>query len=418
MIDYNILEEKYEYIKKKNIERNCNINLKLLIILIKEKKKSTNKINLFRNIKNKITNKILKNIKEKKCNNEYVNTSISIEKNIKNLKIYINYLIKNIKNLSYLIPNILDDNVYDNNIEIYKSKNIKNIKNKNTNLYNTKIFKKNIIFNKSFLISNNKTVILNGDISILNRALINFMLDTHIKNGYIEYNFPIITNKKSLYNSGQLPKFFNNLFYVKKKNSKEINFLIPTSEVQIINIFNNMKIDDKELPIKIVSYTPCFRNEHGFYGKFKKGLIRMNQFDKVEIIQIVNYEKSNEYLEKITNDSENIIKLLDLPYRKILLSKLETPFSSSKTYDLEVFFPSINDYIEVSSCSNTKDFQSRRLNLKYKKNKKLYPHILNASGLAVGRILLAILENNQIKNKIKIPKVLKKYINKKFIENE
>lgn len=265
---------------------------------------------------------------------------------------------------------------------------------------------------------------MKNEIALLHRVLGQFMLDLHtIQHGYSETYIPYIVNSDCLYGTGQLPKFNEEIFHIYSKNKNKLNYsLIPTSEVSLINLFRNKLINKNDLPILLTAHSPCFRSENYSYGQNTKGLIRTHQFEKVEIIQIVHPEKSSLALENITNHAEKVLKLLKLPYRKVLLCTQDLGFSASKTYDLEVWFPSMGKYVEVSSCSNMLDFQSRRINLKYsgkKNHKNNFLHTLNASGLAVGRTLAAIIENYQhADGKIEIPTILqKKYMNGlKFIQ--
>ncbi|NIH16821.1 MAG: serine--tRNA ligase [Buchnera aphidicola (Periphyllus lyropictus)] len=274
-------------------------------------------------------------------------------------------------------------------------------------------------------ISGANFVVMKKEIAKLYRILSQFMLDLHIINhNYIEIYVPYIVHKDSLYGTGQLPKFNSDLFYVNsEKNRNENNhYLIPTAEVPLTNLVKNTLLQEKNLPYMFVSNTPCFRSESTSYGKNFKGLIRLHQFDKVELVQIVHPKNSFQALENITFHAEKVLKLLKLPYRKVLLCSEETNFSSAKTYDLEVWFPSQKSYKEISSCSNMLDFQSRRIKSRYfdyKKNKNCYVHTLNGSALAVGRTLAALLENyQQSDGSIKVPKILsKKYMNGlKFIK--
>lgn len=275
-------------------------------------------------------------------------------------------------------------------------------------------------FNKVSNISGKCFSIIKGDIAFLYRAISQFMLDIHINlSKYNEVYVPYIVKDECLYGSGQLPKFSSNLFYIKNKNCNNL-VLIPTAEVPLVNLFKNDILNEKDLPIKLVSNTPCFRYESKSYGKNNRGLIRLNQFDKIELVQIVKPYKSMNVLEELTNDAEKILKMLNLHYRKVLLCTNSMNFSSSKTYDIEVWSPIDNNYIEISSCSNTLDFQSRRMNIRYKnlyKKKNIFVHILNGSGLAIGRTLVAIIENFQVDTGVlKIPNVLLKYMNgKKYI---
>jgi seryl-tRNA synthetase len=262
-------------------------------------------------------------------------------------------------------------------------------------------------------ISSSRFSLLFGELASLHRAVAQFMINEHINhNGYTEVNVPLIVNSDSLLGTGQLPKFKDDLFEI--KNKKDF-FLIPTAEVPLTNIFRDIVLLEDDLPVKYTSLSSCFRSEAGSYGKDTKGLIRQHQFEKVELVNGVNPSTSDESLELLVNSAEKILDLLNLPYRKILLCSGDTGFSSSKTYDLEVWMPSQNSYREVSSCSNFKDFQSRRLNAKYKNKiskKKQFIHTLNGSGLAVGRTLAAIIENFQNNNgDIEIPEILRPYMN-------
>ena len=247
------------------------------------------------------------------------------------------------------------------------------------------------------------------------------MIDTHIKDhGYKEVNVPLIVNSDSLLGTGQLPKFKDDLFELKNKDNF---FLIPTAEVPLTNIFSNKVFDEEDLPTNYTSLSYCFRSEAGSYGKDTKGLIRQHQFEKVELVNAVNPSNSDESLNLLVECAENILQLLGLPYRKVLLCSGDTGFSSSITYDLEVWMPSQNTYREISSCSNFRDFQARRLNAKFKEKsskKKKFIHTLNGSGLAVGRTLAAVVENYQNKDgDIEIPECLRPYMNNmKFIRKD
>ena len=248
--------------------------------------------------------------------------------------------------------------------------------------------------------------VLKGDLAKLQRALIAFMIDEAIKNGYEEYYLPFLANKDSLVGTGQLPKFEEDLF-----QASENLYLIPTAEVPLTNIYRNEVIDEKNLPLKLTSHTPCFRSEAGSYGKDTKGLIRQHQFEKIELVQITNPEKSMDCLNSLLKNACQILDLLELPYQVIELCTGDLGFSSSKTFDIEVWMPSQNKYREISSCSNFSDFQARRSNIKYKtKEAKHFVHTINGSGLAVGRTLIAILENNYDgTDSIKLPDCLFKY---------
>ena len=262
--------------------------------------------------------------------------------------------------------------------------------------------------------SGSRFVFLKNSIARLERALSSFMLDTHTtKNGYSEMSPPLIANSSSMYGTGQLPKFEKDQFELKLNNSNERKFLIPTAEVILTNTVREKILPLNDLPIRLVALTSCFRKEAGSYGKDTKGMIRQHQFYKVELVSIVQQKECKNELERMTNCAENVLKDLNLPYRKLLLSTGDMGFSAEKTYDLEVWIPSQNKYREISSCSSCGSFQARRMKARYKSrnNETLFVGTLNGSGLAVGRTLIAIMENYQQKDgSIIIPDALKDYM--------
>ena len=245
----------------------------------------------------------------------------------------------------------------------------------------------------------------------LERALINFMLTTHTtQNGYTEISPPFMVNRESMIGTGQLPKFAHDMFKIEGKEY----YMIPTAEVPVTNIHRDEILDEEKLPICYTAYTPCFRQEAGSAGRDTRGIIRNHQFDKVELVKLVKPEDSYDELEKLTANAEGILKALDIPYRVIDLCAGDIGFSSAKTYDIEVWMPSYDRYVEISSCSNFEDFQARRANLRFRsieKGKPEFVHTLNGSGLAVGRALAAVLENYQQEDgSIIIPEVLRPFM--------
>ena len=258
-------------------------------------------------------------------------------------------------------------------------------------------------------------VFIKNELAMLERAISNFMIDLHTKhNGYVEVSPPLIASSDSMYGTGQLPKFENDQFELKLDDGNERKFLIPTAEVILTNMVKNQMLSINDLPIRLVASTPCFRKEAGSYGKDTKGMIRQHQFHKVELVSIVTPDKCLEELERMTNCASMVLDKLKLPYRKIILSTGDMGFSAEKTYDLEVWLPSENKYREISSCSSCGTFQSNRMKTRYKgrSNEILNPGTLNGSGLAVGRTLIAIMENYQNSDgSIEIPDVLKPYMN-------
>ena len=267
-------------------------------------------------------------------------------------------------------------------------------------------------------ISGSRFVVITGKVAKLQRALTQFMLDQHTeKNGYTETYAPYLVNADSLTGTGQLPKFEADLFKTHlhgEEGEAKALYLIPTAEVPVTNIVRDSILKDSELPLKFVAHTPCFRSEAGSYGKDTRGLIRQHQFEKVELVQISNPDNSYDVLEELTEHAEGILKLLELPYRKVILCTGDLGFSSAKTYDLEVWLPGQAAYREISSCSCFEGFQARRMQLRWKNpetKESEFLHTLNGSGLAVGRTLVAVLENYQnADGSITIPKVLQSYM--------
>ncbi len=258
-------------------------------------------------------------------------------------------------------------------------------------------------------------VFVKDKLAQLERAISNFMLDTHINtNGYKEISPPLMASDHTMFGTGQLPKFENDQFEIKLEKDNDRMFLIPTAEVILTNMAKEQILNHKDLPMRLVASTPCFRKEAGNYGKDTKGMIRQHQFYKVELVSIVDPNECETELERMTDCAENILKDLKLPYRKVLLSSGDMGFSAEKTFDIEVWLPSENKYREISSCSSCGSFQARRMKARFKNNKNETNFVgtLNGSGLAVGRTLIAILENYQEEDgSIVIPQVLKPYMN-------
>lgn len=272
---------------------------------------------------------------------------------------------------------------------------------------------KGLDFESGAKLAGTRFAVMRGGIAKLHRALAQFMLDIHSEeHGYEEMYVPYLVNQDSLYGTGQLPKFGEDLFHT-DLNSKKFS-LIPTAEVPLTNLVRDEIVDEAELPIKMCAHTPCFRSEAGSYGRDIRGLIRQHQFDKVEMVQIVKPEDSFEALEKLTGHAEAILEKLDLPYRTVVLCTGDIGFSATKTFDIEVWLPAQNTYREISSCSNMGDFQARRMQARYRSassNKPELVHTLNGSGLAVGRTLVAVLENyQQADGSVVIPDVLQSYM--------
>ena len=271
----------------------------------------------------------------------------------------------------------------------------------------------NIDFKTSIKLSGTRFVVLRDKYALLERALINYMLDTHTqKFGYMEISPPLMVNEDVMFGTGQLPKFKDDQFEIKIENQNVIKYLIPTAEVVLTNLVRDSIVDIKNLPMRFVAATPCFRKEAGSYGKDTSGLMRQHQFYKVELVSIVETAKCEVELDRMLNCAEEILKILNIPYRVMLLSSGDMGFSSEKTYDIEAWIPFEKKYREISSCSSCGEFQSRRMKARYKDGKETkYLGTLNGSGLAVGRLMISLIENNQNKDgSINIPEVLKKYM--------
>ncbi|GAB3519641.1 serine--tRNA ligase [Photobacterium alginatilyticum] len=272
-------------------------------------------------------------------------------------------------------------------------------------------------FASAVKISGSRFIVMKGKFARLHRAIAQFMLDLHTdEHGYTEMYVPYLVNKDSLFGTGQLPKFGEDLFHTKPATEEGVGMsLIPTAEVPVTNMVRDTITDEAELPLKMTAHTPCFRSEAGSYGRDTRGLIRMHQFDKVELVQITKPEDSMAALEELTGHAEKVLQLLELPYRKVVLCTGDMGFGAAKTYDLEVWVPAQETYREISSCSNMWDFQARRMQARFRRKGEKKPelvHTLNGSGLAVGRTMVAILENNQeADGRIMIPEVLRKYMN-------
>ena len=384
-----VLDEKYrenlESIQK--LQNKRNIISKELSSVKKNSEEFNLKSNEVTNLKNKIND--LSNLNE-------------------TIKAESDNLIHNIPNISHDTVPIGKNNNDNKEIKKYGEVNKHDFKIKSHDEIGTKL--NQMDFENAAKISRSRFVILKNKLALLERALVNFMLDIHTKeNGYIEHSMPVIVNSKSMFGTSQLPKFENDQY-----NLGDNLWLTPTSEVSLTNIVAGKIIEYNNLPLRLVSSTQCFRKEAGAAGKDTKGMIRQHQFTKVELVSIIQPEKRLEELERLLSCAESILKKLEIPYRVILLCSGDMGFSAEKTYDIEVWLPSENKYREISSCSSCSTFQAQRMKTRYKnKNKEtVFVGTLNGSGLAVGRTLIAVLENYQQKDgSIVVPKVLREYMN-------
>ena len=331
----------------------------------------------------------------------------------KNTKTELDNILSGIPNIPHPdVPNGKDEN---DNLEVLKAGKVPEFDFKPKSHYELGENLGMLDFDLATKTTGSRFVFVKKELALLERALSNFMLDTHIvQNGYQEISPPLIASDNTMYGTGQLPKFENDQFEIKFDEGSDRKFLIPTAEVILTNIVKDKMIDLNNLPMRFVASTPCFRKEAGSYGKDTRGMIRQHQFYKVEMVSIVENEKCLEELERMTDCATDILDKLELPYRKVILCSGDMGFSAEKTYDIEVWLPSENKYREISSCSSCSTFQAQRMKARYKNNNKenVFAGTLNGSGLAVGRTLIAIMENYQQKDgSIIIPKVLRPYMN-------
>ena len=344
---------------------------------------------------------------------EISNKIDDLSKNQKNVKDQLDRILSNIPNLPLNdVPVGKDEN---SNKEVVKSGEIKEMSFKPKSHYEIGEKLNMLDFDLATKTTGSRFVFVKDKLASLERAISNFMIDTHVNNnGYTEISPPLMATDNTMFGTGQLPKFENDQFEIKFDDKNDRKFLIPTAEVILTNMVKNQILNLKSLPMRLVASTPCFRKEAGSYGKDTKGMIRQHQFYKVELVSIVENNKCIEELERMTNCATKILDDLQLPYRKIILSTGDMGFSAEKTYDIEVWLPSENKYREISSCSSCGTFQAKRMKARYKNNNNENEFVgtLNGSGLAVGRTLIAILENYQTEDgSITIPEKLRPYMN-------
>ena len=410
MHNIKLLREKPDFFKKKFQDRNMKLNIDELLNLDKKNREIINK-------KEKLEQE--RKIISKNKDEEKFKKSKQISNEIKKLETDIEILKVSINKILHFLPNIALDDVPIGsdekfNKELRKVGKIPNFKFKPKSHYEIGKNLNLMDFDVAARTSGARFVFLKGNLAKLERAISDFMLDTHTKKfDYLEISPPLIASSDAMFGTGQLPKFENDQFEIKFDEEKNRKFLIPTAEVILTNMIREKQLLYEELPLRFVASTACFRKEAGSYGKDTKGMLRQHQFYKVELVSIVEPDKCNEELNRMTSCAEYILKELKLPYRSIMLSSGDMGFSAEKTIDLEVWIPSEKNYREISSCSSCGQFQSRRMKTKFKKKDQTdFPCTLNGSGLAVGRTLIAIMENYQDSDgRVVIPDVLRPYMN-------
>ncbi len=410
MHNIKLIRENSDEFKKLIKSRNVDVNVNEIIELDKKNRNIIQKKEKLEKEKKDISKSQDKSnfSKSKELSNE-INNLTNEHKEVKNK---LNIILSTLPNLPLKDVPIGKDDTF--NKEISKSGEIKKFKFKPKSHYEIGEKLKMLDFDTATKTTGSRFVFVKGQLASLERAISNFMLDVQVKkNGYTEISPPLMASDNTMYGTGQLPKFENDQFEV-KLDGNERKFLIPTAEVILTNMVKNQMLNIKDLPMRLVASTPCFRKEAGSYGKDTKGMIRQHQFYKVELVSIVEANKCTDELERMTNCATMILDELKLPYRKIILSSGDMGFSAEKTYDIEVWLPSENKYREISSCSSCGTFQGRRMHARYKDNNKdtLSVGTLNGSGLAVGRTLIAIIENYQTEDgSVIIPDALKPYMN-------
>ena len=416
MIDLKLLEKDFENVvnklKLKGVNEKTLENIK---ILFEEKKRLKKEIELLQNKRNTLSKEIGQLMKEgKKEEAQKIKEEVAdIKKNIEALEEKLNLFDKELHQKALIIPNIPDDDVpvgkdENENVEIKRVGEIPQF-DFEVKPHDELGKKLNWLdFEKGVKLAKSRFTVLKNEAARIERALINFFLDHNREYGFEEVYVPFLVNSETMTATGQLPKFKDDLFKIEDEDL----YLIPTAEVPLTNLFRDEIIKDFNEPIKLTAYTPCFRKEAGSYGKDTKGIIRQHQFDKVELVAITKPEESDKVFEEMVECASKALEKLNLPYRQVMLCTGDLGFSAAKTIDLEVWIPSQNKYREISSISNTRDFQARRGKIRYKDGKKnRLVHTLNGSSLAVGRTLVAIMENFQTKEgKVNIPPVLEKYL--------
>jgi len=411
MHNIKLIRKDPDFFSKKLLERNVKIDIKNIISLDEKNRKLIQNREKLEQEKKIISQK--KDKSQFKRSKEISDEIDNINKSQTKYKMEIDQLLSS-------FPNIALDDVpvgkdEKTNKEIKKIGNIKKYDFKALSHYEIGKKLDYMDFDVASKVSGSRFVFIKNKLALLERAISNFMLDVHTKEfGYTEISPPLIVNDSTMFGTGQLPKFEKDQFEIKFEESNSRKFLIPTAEVVLTNIVRDSFVNIDKLPLRFVASTACFRKEAGSYGKDTKGMIRQHQFYKVELVSIVDPSNNISELDRMTNCAQEILKRLDLPYRVILLSSGDMGFSAEKTFDLEVWIPSENKYREISSCSSCGQFQARRMNAKFKNKNKMTDFLgtLNGSGLAVGRTLIAIMENYQQKDgSIIIPEVLRPYMN-------
>lgn len=416
MLDIKFIRENPDRVKEAIKNRNMQIDIDGLLKLDKERRDLLVEVESLKNLRNTESDEIASLKKQGKDASVKVSKMKEVSQKIKEIDTKVGGINTKIQNIVIIIPNIPDSSVpigpdAGTNKVVEDWGKLPNFNFKPLNHIELGEKLGIMDFPVSSKLSGTGFFFFKGQGAMMIRALINFMLDLHTKkHGYQEVWPPVLVNRKSMTTTGQLPKFEEDMYRLKDDDL----FLIPTAEVPVTNIHRDEVLNEEDMPIYYTAYTPCFRREAGSYGKDTKGLSRVHQFDKVEMVKFVKPETSYDELESLLSNAEEVLQLLKLPYRVQLLSTGDISFAASKCYDIELWAAGSSSWLEVSSCSNFEDFQARRGNIKFKNKKtgKLsYVHTLNGSGVAFARLIIAIVENYQKKDgSVEIPKALQPYM--------
>ena len=414
MLDLKYILSNLDEVKEKTKNRNYEFDFDTLVAENSKRKDIINEVEKLKADRNAISKQVGILKKEGKNTTELQEQVKRDASKMQELDAALNTCDENIKNMLLNLPNLIDDTTpvgkdESDNVEVRKWGQPKKFDFEPKNHWDIGADLGIIDFERGVKIAESRFNVLAGLGARLDRAISSLMLDMHREKGYIEMSVPYLVNTKSMIGTGQLPKFAEEAYICERDNL----YLISTAEIPVTNLYSDEILDNKDLPIYNTSLTACFRREAGSYGKDTKGLIRNHQFNKVELVKICSAETSVEEHEKLTHDAEMVLQALNLPYRVMALSSGDIGFSSAKTYDLEVWLPGQNCYRDISSCSNFKDYQARRANIRYrdKDGKVKFAHTLNGSGLAVGRTLVAVLENYQnADGSVTIPEALRPYL--------
>lgn len=414
MLDLKFIRDNKDVVKESIKNRGYKLDIDELIKLDEEHRKILTGLEELRSQRNKANDEVAAALKAKKNPKEIIDKMKPISQKIADFEAKVEEISQKIDKIKYIIPNIPDKSIPvggPENNKIVKSwgKNPSFDFNPRSHIELAEMLDI-ISFGAAAKITGSNFVLYKGLGARLERALINFMLDLHTKkHGYTEIFPPFLVNRRSMTGTGQLPKLEEDMYRLKDDDL----FLIPTAEVPVTNIHSGDVLNENQLPIYYTAYTACFRREAGSYGKDTRGLVRVHQFDKVELVKFVKPEGSFDELEKLLNDAQDVLQLLELPYRVVMLATGDISFAAAKCYDIELYAAGTDAYLEVSSCSNFTDFQARRANIRYRdKSKKVsYVHTLNGSGVALARLVVAILENYQNQDgSVRVPKALVPYM--------